>query len=211
MDFKSKIDIAARLKSGERIVVDLGCGAKKLAGSIGIDRSQLPDVDIITDIEKGLGFLPDSSVDELHCRSVLEHLENFEPVMSDIVRVLKPTGTAHIFVPHFSNPYFYSDYTHKRPFGLYTFYYFVDEPYQLKRKVPVFYTNTRIKILSLRLVFRSPFWLGRQLRKMFGFFVNLSSGCREFYEQYLCYVVPCHGIEIVFTPDRQNNSQQQST
>ena len=46
--------------------------------------------------------------------------------MREITRVLKKNGKANIFVPHFSNPYYYSDYTHKRFLGLYTFYYFVE-------------------------------------------------------------------------------------
>jgi SAM-dependent methyltransferase len=197
-----KIDLDGILHGPEPVIVEVGCGAKKKPGRIGVDKVDLPCVDIISDLEQGLGFLPDSCVDQIHCRSVLEHLKNFEQVMADIVRVLKPDGTAHIFVPHFSNPNFYSDYTHKRTFGLYTFYYFVDEAYQLKRKVPNFYTDTRIRIVSLKLVFRSPFWLGRQLRKLFGFFLNLSPTCREFYEQYLCYLIPCHGIELIFSPQK---------
>ncbi len=202
MEYRSKIDLERKLVSDSPVIVDLGCGAKKKPGRIGIDKVDLPCVDVVSDLEQGLGFLPDSCVDQIHCRSVLEHLENFERIMMDIIRVLKPDGTAHIFVPHFSNPYFYSDYTHKRTFGLYTFYYFVDEAHQLKRKVPIFYTDTRIRIVSLKLIFRSPFWLGRQLRKLFGFFVNLSPTCQEFYEQYLCCLVPCHGIELVFTPQK---------
>lgn len=203
MNTRIKIDLESRLYGREPVIVDLGCGAKKQFGRIGIDKFDHPNVDIIADLEKGLGFFPDKCVDQIHCRSVIEHLENFETVMAEIVRVLKPQGTAHIFVPHFTNPYFYSDYTHKRTFGLYSFYYFVEESKQLKRKVPNFYSDIRINILSLRMIFRSPFWFGRQLRKLFGFFVNLGPGFQEFYEQYLCYTVPCHGIEVVFTPDNQ--------
>jgi len=162
----------------------------------------LPGVDIVTDMEDGLGFLPDNSVDEIHCRSLLEHISNFEDLMRDIVRVLKDNGRAHIFVPHFSNPYYYSDYTHKRFFGLYTFYYFVTEEKQLKREVPNFYTDIRINVMSQRLVFRSPFWLSRQLKKPLGFVFNCHRSMQEFYEQHLCYVFPCHGIEVVFAPDK---------
>jgi SAM-dependent methyltransferase len=195
-----KIDLEKKLNDSNQVIVELGCGQKRKRDRITVDKLDLPNVDIVADIDNGLPFLPDDSVDEIHCRSMLEHIQNFEGLMREIVSVLKKRGKAHVFVPHFSNPYYYSDYTHKRFFGLYTFYYFVDTEKQLKRKVPNFYTNIRINIISQRLVFRSPFWLSRQVKKAFGFIINCSGSFMEFYEQHLCYMFPCHGIEIVFMP-----------
>ena len=195
-----KINIETILKGPKPIIIELGCGDKKKPNRIGIDRVDLPGVDIVTNLEQGLSFLPDSCVDELHCRSVLEHIENFESLLAEIVRVLKPDGTAHIYVPHFSNPYYYSDYTHKRPFGLYTFYYFVESQKQLRRKVPTFYSDIRIEITSIKLVFRSPFWLCCRLKKLFGRIINSCTRLQEHYEQGLCYTVPADGIELTFKP-----------
>ena len=196
-----KIDLNSVIKSGRKVVVELGCGLQKKEGRIGIDRIDLPNVDIVTDLEYGLSFLPDKSVDEIHCKSVLEHIENFENLMREMVRVLKNDGKAYILVPHFSNPYGYSDYTHKRFFGLYTFYYFVDTKRQLKRKVPNFYTDMRIKIISQRLVFTSPFWFRSKIKKFMGFIFNCHRSLQEFYEENLCYIFPCYSIRVVFTPD----------
>jgi len=194
-----KIDLDSLINSGEKIIVDLGCGARKKEGRIGIDAVDLPGVDIVANLEEGLPFLPDNSVDQVHCRSFLEHIKNFENLIAEIVRVLKRDGTAHVFVPHFSNPHYYSDYTHTRLFGLYSFYYFVDYESQLRRKVPNFYTDIRIRILSQRLKFRSSFKIINPFKKLFGWFVNLHTSFTEFYEESLCYIFPCHGIEIVFT------------
>ena len=130
----------------------------------------------------------------------MEHIENFESLVGEIVRVLKNNGTAHIFVPHFSNPHYYSDFTHRRFFGLYTFYYFVDYQSQLRRKVPDFYTEIRVRILSQRLIFRSSFKVIQPFKKLFGWFLNLHTTLQEYYEENLCYMLPCHGIEIVFKP-----------
>ncbi|UCE99069.1 MAG: methyltransferase domain-containing protein [Planctomycetota bacterium] len=195
-----KIDLNNVINKPEPVVVELGCGKKKKQGSIGIDKIDLPNVDIVANMENGLPFLPDNSVDQIHCRSVLEHVENFENLIREIVRVLKNDGTAHIFVPHFSNSYYYSDYTHKRLFGLYTFYYLVDQNHQLKRKVPNFYTDIKINIKSQRLVFTSPFWCSRHIKKLIGFLFNCHRCLQEFYEAHLCWLFPCYGIEIVFTP-----------
>src|SRR5688572_6280473 len=103
-----KIDLESRIRSGERIILELGCGKAPQAGRIGVDLLDLPGVDIVADLEQGLPYMPDASVDEIHSRSLLEHLDNFENLMREMVRVLKPGGTCHIFVPHFSNPYYYS-------------------------------------------------------------------------------------------------------
>lgn len=197
-----KINLEETLGNGEATIVELGVGKKKKPGRINVDKVDLPEVDIVADLEADLTFLPDQSVDEIHCRSVMEHLENFEGLMLEIIRVLKPQGTAHIFVPHFSNPYYYSDYTHRRFFGLYTFYYFVKSEYQLRRKVPDFYTDARIRILAQRLVFRSSFKVLNPSRKLFGWFINRHTLLQAYYEETLCYLIPCHGIELVFTPDR---------
>jgi len=126
MEPSVKIDLEKIISDGGPLIIELGCGKKKRQGRITVDKADLPNVDIVADMENGLPFLPDDSVDEIHCRSVLEHIQNFEDLIREIVRVLKKSDKAHVFVPHFSNPFYYSDYTHKRFFGLYTFYYFVD-------------------------------------------------------------------------------------
>jgi SAM-dependent methyltransferase len=201
-----KIDLDKIVKDNRDLIVELGSGKKKKQGRITVDNVDLPEVDIVADLEDGLDFLPDESVDEIHCRSVLEHIKNFEFLMAEIVRVLKKDSTAHIFVPHFSNPYYYSDYTHKRFFGLYTFYYFVKPQYQLRRKVPDYYSSTKIKILSQRLIFRSSFKLINPIKKFFGWLINLHTLFQQYYEENLCYIFPCHGIELIFTPDKQESN-----
>ncbi len=202
METRIKIDLGKILSGPEPVVLDLGCGERKRSGRIGIDRVDLPQVDIVADLEAGLPFLPDRSVDEIHCRSVLEHIENFERLLAEMMRVLKDSGRACLFVPHFSNPYYYSDYTHKRPFGLYTFYYFADPEHQPRRKVPAFYTDIRVEILSLKLKFRSPVRILHWSRKLVGAIINLHPALQEFYEAGLCYLVPCDGLEVILRPAR---------
>lgn len=195
-----KVDINNLITSGKLIDLELGCGQNKINGRIGIDKQNLPTVDIVADIEEGLPFFPDNSVDEIYAKSFLEHVQNFENLMREIVRILKKDGKCYIFVPHFSNPYHYSDYTHKRFFGLYSFYYFVETKNQLQRKVPNFYTDIRIKILSQTLVFKSPFKGRQRFKRILGLIFNLNSKFQEFYEENLCFIFPCYGIDICFTP-----------
>ncbi|MEJ2646838.1 MAG: methyltransferase domain-containing protein [Sedimentisphaerales bacterium] len=196
-----KIDLSQVLKKSP-VRIEIGCGQTRREGTIGIDRVDLPSVDIVTDIENGLSFLPDNSVDEIYSSSCFEHINNFVSLMKEIIRVLKPGGKATIFVPHFSNPYFYSDPTHVRTFGLYTFYYFVDSKYQLKRKVPAFYFDFKIKIISQKFIFGAPFPLRGLFLKCVGVLFNLNMFMQELYEGCFSHIFPCHGMEVIFTPDK---------
>ena len=206
MNLQIRIDLEKVLAGPGPVEVELGCGARRESfaesGRIGIDMVDLENVDIVADLEQGLAFLPDKSVDVIHARSLLEHINNFELLLTEILRVLKDAGRARILVPHFSNPYHYSDPTHVRFFGLYSFYYFVRPERQPARKVPVFYTAARLKVFSLKLVFKSPFKGRRRVKKLWQKLFNRSAAWQEFYEENLCWIVPCYGIRLEFGPDR---------
>lgn len=144
-------------KDRSRIVLDLGCGNIKKPGMIGIDIVNTSATDIVADIEKGLPFVPDQSVDEIYSSHFMEHLEDINPLLADVHRILKPDGFYEFTVPHFSNPYFYSDPTHKRFFGLYTMEYYTPDRLQvLKRKVPDFYTDFKFRTVYRYLKFYHP-------------------------------------------------------
>ncbi len=210
LNIKIALDII--LQGSAPIIIELGCGDKKEAflddGRIGIDRVDLAHVDIVADLEKGLSFLSDNSVDEIHARSLFEHINNFDLLLKEILRVLKDDGCCRLMVPHFSNPYYYSDPTHVRFFGLYSFYYYCHEKRQLSRKVPTFYTESRLEITSLKLRFRSSFKGRKWWKKLHEKIFNLSPSLQEFYEENLCYLFPCYGIAIEFRPDRSVDRSQ---
>jgi ubiquinone/menaquinone biosynthesis C-methylase UbiE len=190
------INLEQILLGKDTVVLDLGCGDRPHPGRIGIDRLSLPGVDIVADLEEGLHFLPENSIDSIYSKSFLEHIENLDNLMREIWRVLKPNGTKHLFVPHFSNPYFYSDYTHKHFFGLYSFEYFSKNQKHFHRKVPSFYHadinfNTEMVILK----FTSPWRLRNLIKRGCEKIFNFKPGWQEFYEENLCYVFPCYGIQ----------------
>ncbi|MGA2915006.1 MAG: class I SAM-dependent methyltransferase [Sedimentisphaerales bacterium] len=195
-----KIDLE-RVLSCKPVVLDIGCGKQKKTGAIGIDRADLPQVDIVADIEDGLEFIPDNSIDTIYCLSCLEHISNFEKLMSEMIRVLKKGGKVVVEVPHFSNPYYYSDPTHRRFFGLYSFYYFVESKHQLRRKVPDYYFPFKIRILSQKILFDSPFLLGKIFKRLLQIIFNLNSLIQEFYEENLCYMLPCRAVGVTFTKE----------
>lgn len=183
------------------IAINIGCGRRRHGESIGIDQFPLPTVDIVADLEKGLPFLKDNSVDIVYTDSFLEHVDNYELLMRDIHRVCKPTAEIFIKVPHFSNPYYYSDYTHKRFFGLYTFDYFVARDQQkMKRIVPDYYADFRFDILDRSISFYSPFKVRRIFKKLLTKLVNLSRYTQEVYEENFCWLFPCYMLKFALRP-----------
>jgi SAM-dependent methyltransferase len=180
-----------------KVIVELGCGPNKTSpDTIGIDLLAMPGVDIVHNAEEGLHFIPDNSVDEISSSHFLEHIVNFEMLMREIHRILKPGGLHKVMVPHFSNPHYYSDFTHKRFFGLYTFDYFSKAKDQsLKRKVPDFYVDFHFIVIRRDLLFIRYF----SMRNFFTYFFarpvfNSSDGMKELYENKFCYTFPCKEI-----------------
>ncbi|MGD9977751.1 MAG: methyltransferase domain-containing protein [Bacteroidales bacterium] len=193
-------DIAESYRSQfGKITVDLGCGPNKKHGTIGIDMLPLPNVDFVTNMEQGLPFIPDNFIDEYVTVHFLEHINNLELLMKDIHRTLKPNGTVNIIVPHFSNPYYYSDYTHKRFFGLYSFDYFSGEKNKYRRKVPVYNGSFKFSVEKRKLYMRSPnfFWINIFKKYTWTKLFNCCPFMQELYENSFSSFIPCY--EIAFT------------
>ena len=194
------MDISDLLKV-DILKIDLGCGPSKKEGYIGIDRINLPGVDLVCNFEEGLEFLPDNCVDEIVSSHLLEHIENIELLMSEIHRVLKPNGVKKMIVPHFSNPYYYSDYTHKRFFGLYSMDYFSDGENNFKRKVPVFYNSKKFKVRKRKLRFASPpFYFRNKFKAFFTHIFNYNEFMQELYEDLFSNLISCYEIHYELEP-----------
>ena len=72
-----------------KLVLDIGCGEKKLKGAIGVDVRKTKDVDIIADAR----YLPfkDEVFDHVYSSHLIEHFSHREvkEVIKEWVRVLK--------------------------------------------------------------------------------------------------------------------------
>lgn len=192
-------DRTGALERLEGARLDLGCGSTKKGPSyIGIDRLDVPEVDIVGDVFDVLAAIPDGTVAEVHSAHFLEHVEEVERLLAEMLRVLRPGGVLEVVVPHFSNPYYFSDLTHRNFFGLYSFAYFTSHS-PFKRKVPNYGRELPFRTASVELVFKSPrpFYGRYAFKRAVGAVVNRSRGLQEFYEENLCYLVPCYEIRYV--------------
>jgi SAM-dependent methyltransferase len=164
------------------INLDLGCGAKKMTGAIGADVRPLAGVDVVCDLAKTPYPFSTGSVDEVHLNHVLEHLDNPVDVMAEIWRILKPGGSVHVRVPHYTGPFAWKDPTHRRCFSSESFDYFGLNPFS-------YYTSARFDIESIRL----RYFMGapkRLVYRIWGWMVQLLVDAHPtFAERYVAYLV----------------------
>jgi ubiquinone/menaquinone biosynthesis C-methylase UbiE len=203
MAISDKNGILDRLSERQQVRLDLGCGpAKRGDDWIGVDLLEYEGVDIIGDVFEVLQQIGDAAVDVIYSAHFFEHVGDLPRLIAEVSRVLKPQGQLTVIVPHFSNPYYYSDPMHRSFFGAYTFSYFADSQF-LKRQVPKYGVTPHLELVDLKLVFKSspPFYGRYAFKRLVQAIVNISTWTKEFYEDMLTGVIPCY--EIVFTLRRK--------
>ena len=183
------------------VVIELGCGpVKRHAGSLGIDVTDGEHVDVVGDAADVLRALPAGCAKLVSSSHFLEHLSDAGPVLDEMSRVLGPGGEIEIVVPHFANPYFHSDPTHRNSlgFGLYTMSYYARDPL-LRRQVPGYIRREQLTLKSVDLGFKSsrPFYGRHALKRAIGALFNSTRYLQELWEENLCYLFPCYEIRYV--------------
>jgi SAM-dependent methyltransferase len=192
-----KHNLLDRLLQSKHTVVEMGCGQKKRhAGAIGIDALDYPCVDIVGDVYEILANFPSASVDEVYSFHFIEHVADVPKLLAELARIVKPSGKVEFVAPHFSNPYFYSDPTHRSFFGLYTFCYYTSES-PFARWVPSYGYQTRFSLIAVDLVFKSgrPFYIRHGIKRAIGSFFNSCTYLKELYEENFCYLFPCFELK----------------
>ena len=196
---RSEVLAQLAMRAGRKVIVEIGCGSQKEhAGSIGVDVAIHKSVDLCGPAEEILPLFPSDSVDEIYSRHFLEHVEDPRRILVLAAAALRPGGKVVVTVPHFSNPYFYSDPTHRHVFGLYSFAYFA-EGSLFRRTVPSYARVDQLTLIDVRLGFRSvrPFYVRHALRRAFGGLVNFSRLTQEWYEDALSGLFACYEVTAV--------------
>ncbi|MBW2142732.1 MAG: class I SAM-dependent methyltransferase [Deltaproteobacteria bacterium] len=109
--------------NGQKIL-DVGCGATKTPGAVGIDRRMRKGVSkkMQMDIEHDLTEFPwpieDDSFDLIICSHVMEHLPDTVKTLEELNRITRNRGKIYIEVPHFSWFESFRHYEHKHFFSL---------------------------------------------------------------------------------------------
>jgi SAM-dependent methyltransferase len=92
--------------------LNVGCGETKKDGYVNLDWSPLVHPDVAHNLNVLPYPFPDNSFDLIEAFHVLEHLDTPFAIMKEFHRILKPGGTLHIRVPHFSRGFTHAEHAH---------------------------------------------------------------------------------------------------
>ncbi len=190
----------------KKIILNLGCGKVRIPGSIGVDLVKIENyVDVVHDLDRVPYPFKNKSVDEIHFYHVLEHLHDPIRKLEEIHRMLKPGGVLYMRVPHFSSMGAFTDLTHIRPFGYYSFDCFEKANYQH------YYTTAEFKIINRQIKYLGLYpndgiyakyvhpnqcaWFAKPFVRLLNFLINASPTA---FERIWCYWVG-GATEVVFT------------
>ena len=162
-------------------VLDLGCGAAKLPGAVGVDSLPLPGVDVVHDLDARPWPFPDNHFDIVYANHYLEHTGDVLATLGEVHRVLKQGGHAVLQVPYFRSTDAVTDPTHKHFFAAAT----LDYVCAGTGLAAYSYVPYRFK--------KAGFWYGwpggsrNPFARAFKRFITRHSG---FYDQYLSLLLP---------------------
>jgi SAM-dependent methyltransferase len=182
---------AEQTSSAER-VLDVGCGQNKFPGAIGIDSNPRSHADVLHDLGEFPYPFVDNEFETIICRHVIEHVPDVIGFINELHRITKHGGRLKLVTPHYSNPDWATDPTHRNHFNSYSFTCFIPS----QTPFP-FYTNAELRLVSLH-VSLANLW------RAFGFefLVNLDQQfpafrfTRKFWEFYLSNIM--RGKELSF-------------
>ncbi len=180
----------------------------KKSGYISIDIAAGTGVDIAGDARAILMQIDTGKVDAIYSRHFLEHIDDVPELVREMVRVCRHGARLEIIVPHFSNPFYYSDVTHRRFFGLYSFCYMARSEAGFRRSIPTYARIPGLVLESTRLKFRSysPRRVRKLIKKFFGLLFNCSTYMKELYEELFCWLVPCYEIRYLLRVEKDGTA-----
>ncbi|MEI7028202.1 glycosyltransferase [Paenibacillus sp. y28] len=104
---------------GTGLKIDLGCGARKQPGYIGIDHHALPGVDIVCDLN-GTIPLDDDTVDYVIASHSLEHIDHVFNTMKELYRICRHKAIVCIVAPYYNTSLNLANPYHKQAFNEHT-------------------------------------------------------------------------------------------
>ena len=201
MTYKDKYNLIPNALKQGTLSIEIGVGHKKLnPNAIGIDAIDSPACDIIGDAIEVLNALPDSCVNSVYASHFIEHIEPVDEFLNCLVRVCQIEAKIVIIAPHFSNPFFYSDPTHRATYGLYTFSYYAMSTL-FRRSIPSYSRINGLALTDVALRFSSypPNYIRHAIKKLIQKIVNCSSLSKELYEEVFCWLAPCYDVQYALT------------
>jgi SAM-dependent methyltransferase len=193
------------INAGREVGLELGSGGQRArAGYVTVDLRDHPEVDLRGDVFEVLAALRDDSVSGVYASHFIEHVDDLDRLLTELVRVCRNGAAIELVAPHFSNAFFYSDVTHRKFFGLYTFCYLAESRAGFRREVPDYARIPGLVLSRVRLRFKSfrPFYVRHGFRRLVELLVNSSNYMRELYEEAGTGLVSCYELEYFLTVEK---------
>jgi hypothetical protein len=176
-------------------VLDVGCGSYKIPNSVGMDQFNLPNVDIIHDLNIIPWPIPSESYHKIVFSHSISHLQDIVPIMNECHRILKKGGQIEIVAPHFSSDNYNTDPTHNITLGYRSMNYFV-------KNVPFKYryldSQKLFLLVNRSISFREyPASWRKTIKFNPLYYLGLESLVNYFprlYEKHLCWLFPASEI-----------------
>lgn len=155
-------DIKKMINEKNGIMLDLGCGENKNPRFVGIDKRDLPGVDIVHDLEIFPWPLPDECCLSIVASHLVEHIKPWLTIdfFNEIWRIMKPDGKLAISTPYAGSIGFWQDPTHCNGFIPATFQYFDPDfplyqiykpkPWKTEKGFPVWNVNGNLEIILIK-------------------------------------------------------------
>jgi len=149
----------SRVREGIGINLDVGCGESKHPGFVGIDRRDLPGVDIVHDVEKFPWPIPSGCALNVVASHIVEHIKPWLFIywMDEVWRVTKVGGTLAIATPYAGSPGYWQDPTHCNGCNEATWQYFDPafplyeiyrpRPWKIRPGFPVWQVTGNLEVL----------------------------------------------------------------
>ncbi len=180
--------------------LNLGCGTDIKPGYVNLDLVPLKGVDVVCNLDKPPLPFKDNQFEGIYCRHVLEHVDNFLPLIEELYRISKPEGIIRIEAPHCSSVLSYTDPTHRRFFTYNSMRYF-EEDYIFN-----FYSRARFETVKVRLQFSGGKF--QFLNHLVDPLVNLVP---NLYERLWMWLLPVENIFYILKVKKSAYGQRYST
>ncbi len=155
-------------------ILDVGCGASKREGAVGLDIVLGSKVDVVHELHAPRCPFAAAEFAAVAMLHVIEHVDRPLAVMREIHRISKAGAKVKVVTPHYTSFYSYGDMTHSHHFGYITFKWLEGTGlFRIERKKIHF--RDIYKILGVSL------------------FANLFP--RQ-WERYLCFIFPAQFVEV---------------
>ena len=174
----------ARVDGG--VVLDLGCGARKRDGAVGVDLHESSAADIRFDLDAPRWRLRDACAGRVVCSHIIEHVARVPAFLDEIHRVCAKGARVRIVTPHFSCWRSYADPTHLRHLSLFSMDHFTHVDAALRLTRGRFRVHTAELRFDRGLKNLLPRWIARRSPKL--------------YERHLAFVLPARTLVFELEP-----------